>query len=217
MATINYTDIPNSSHRNSINKKKRNKGVKRGKNPSYVEEKFWKRARNIRFQKQSRVDNYYDYDYDYDCDDDYDHKTETVAEPIPPLVGFEETADGNQVEISVYHHDPTQIIPGTTEAFEGGLLYGPLNEDTLEIGFGSNINILSTKRNIEHVLRLNKVAFDFDADGAIWTCRSDDHLFFLRLWIRDKTSIVIEPIVGMGGPDTFANYYYYDLFAPFFW
>ena len=56
--SINFSDLGNiASHRSGINKHKKNKGVKRVIEGKYAEQQFWKRARNIRFHKQSREDN----------------------------------------------------------------------------------------------------------------------------------------------------------------
>jgi hypothetical protein len=207
MATINYTDLPNNSHRDSINKKKKNKGVKRDKNPSYVEEKFWKRARKVRSQKQSRADNFVG-ETPFPEDDCALPETDSM----PPVEVFDETCSK---QIKVYHHDTTRIIPGT-EHTGLNLTYSEINDDALKIGSINSMNIVSAKHAVDNVLQFNKVAFQFDNDGAIWECRTTDHYFFLRLWINCGDELVLEPIVCTGDHDTFLNYYYYDLFNAFF-
>ena len=54
MANINNSDLSRGSRRSDI-KKKELAPIKEDK---YAEQEFWKRARNIRFQKQSREDNF---------------------------------------------------------------------------------------------------------------------------------------------------------------
>ena len=57
MANINNSDISRGSRRSNINLHKK-KELAPSKEDKYAEQEFWKRARNIRFQKQSREDNF---------------------------------------------------------------------------------------------------------------------------------------------------------------
>ena len=57
MANINNSDISCGSRRSNINLHKK-KELAPSKEDKYAEQEFWKRARNIRFQKQSREDNF---------------------------------------------------------------------------------------------------------------------------------------------------------------
>ena len=211
MSILNNSDIDinHFSHREGINYYKKDKGVKRSKGNNYAEQAFWKRARNVRRQKQSRDDNFVGETFP---EDDYTVYMEPETDSMAPVEVFDETCSAR---INVYHHDTTRIIPGT-EHSGLNLTYSEINDDALKIGSGDSMNIMSAKRAVDNVLQFNNVAFQFDNDGAIWECRTTDHYFFLRLWINLGDELVLEPIVCMGNHDEFLNYYYYDLFNSFF-
>ena len=209
MSTLDNSDIDlnHFSRREGINYYKEDKGVKRSKGNKYAEQEFWKRARNVRFQKQSRDDNFVGETFP---EDDY---ALPETESMPPV----EILDVHSIPsvVKVYHHDTTRIIPGT-EHTGLNLTYSEINDDALKIGSGASMNIMSAKHAVDNVLQFNKVPFQFDSDGAIWECRTTEHHFFLRFWINLGDELVLEPIVCVGDHDTFLDYYYYDLFNAFF-
>lgn len=207
MSTLNNCDLPSGSHRVAINKFKKDKGVKHIKDKKFKDQEFWKRARNIRFQKQSREDNFAG---ETDMFPEEDYPTTTKA--VPACVVFTENPwGGRQEKIEVYMYDANRRIPDN----DRGHTYGALTEDTLTIGTNGSSNILTAVVGIENVLRSNGIAFHFENNGAFWECQSDNHFFFLRLWLVENDVLVLEPIVGIGEPDAFRDYYYNTLFVPF--
>jgi hypothetical protein len=211
MSILNNSDIDHFSHREGINYYKKDKGVKRSKGNNYAEQAFWKRARNVRRQKQSRDDNFVGETFP---EDDYALREDPETDSsMPPVEIF--CTDSIPNVVKVYHHDTTRIIPGT-EHTGLNLTYSEINDDALKIGSSNSMNIMSAKHAVDNVLQFNKVPFQFDSDGAIWECRTTEHHFFLRLWINLGDDLVLEPIVCVGDHDTFLDYYYYDLFNAFF-
>lgn len=212
MSTINNRDIPLGSRRSTINKFKKNKGVKHVKANKFEEQEFWKRARNIRFQKQSREDN-------FAGEEEAEAavllapkaKAKAKAKDAPACTIFTWNYLGEEEKIEVYQYDADRSIPGH-ENDETGWTYGSLTQDTMPISTSGRSNIITTIINVEKTLRAHDVTFHFEKNGAFWECHNYDNLFFLRLWLVDDDILVLEPIVGMGEPATFYEFYHFKLF-----
>ena len=210
MSTLNNSDIMVSNRtRDMKNKFKKNKGVKHTKAIKFEVQEHWKRAFNIRYQKQSRKDNF----VGEDDEEEYPvvaTKTKTEDDDYERVVVFTQNPwGGRQEKIEVYKYDADRCIPGHEWT------YGALTKDTLMLGTNGSSNIMTAVIDIENVLRHHQISFHFENNGAFWECQSDDHLFFLRLWLVDDDMLVLEPIVGIGEPDTFMDYYYNTLFVPY--
>ena len=212
MSTLNNTDIlvPRRT-RFEKNKFKKNKGVKYNKDKKFGEQEFWKRARNIRFQKQSREDNFAGETFPEE--DMLVESSVKVCETkdAPACSIFTWNHLGEEEKIEVYKYDANRRIPGH-ENDEIGWTYGSLTEDTMTICTNGINNIITTIVNVEKTLRAHDVTFHFEKNGAFWECHTYDNLFFLRLWLVDDDVLVLEPIVGMGEPATFYEFYYFKLF-----
>ena len=81
--SFNRTNVDYDHHsaRSGMTKRKFTKDFKRYKADKYADANFWKRARNIRFHKQSRED-YYAGGEDFE-----DTQTTSDPLPLPPLAG----------------------------------------------------------------------------------------------------------------------------------
>lgn len=193
MSYLNNTDIATASHRNSINRFKKNKGVKRSKTEKYAESKFWKRAKSIRLHKQSREDNYVGETFpDFHPANDLCAATAAVSqhpEPQPEPETLNVIEQHNLNESSIIK---VSIIYAENEEFNNNIdvdvAYVHVSPYWLDTA------IVTLKRKIESELKAKGTVFQFEYDGAVWECLSKHHHFMLQLMViktAEKDPVIV--------------------------
>ena len=198
MSYINYSDLAPESHRNSVNRFKKNKGLKYSRTEKHAESKFWKRAKRIRLHKQSREDNYVGETFP---DFEYDDKTppEVLSSPPDDFVAAIEDHDFyDSSTIKVYK------IYAENDDYKSKHDIDILGDACTHV----DTNIVTLKLEIDSALASFGALFQFDYDGACWECLTQHHHFILRMFIVEfgkEKSIVLEKTLLRGNRITFFN------------
>lgn len=192
---MEINDIYINSRRGVINRFKKNKGVKRtSDHDKYAEQNFWKRARNIQLQKQSRNDNYVRED-----DDEY-----VAPAPARKLV-FPELPAPVFVDMPWTVTVPTpgrgksctttrlnvRSVPPQLVLYQPTVL-GPVSTDLIHLKI----------RQIEYFMEQAGVPYVNDYDTASWTCYNDSFVAQMRLW-HQNDKLILEAGYRDGNFDDF--------------
>lgn len=187
---MNVNDIYINSHRAGINRFKKNKGVKRTSDDKHAEQNFWKRARNIQLQKQSRNDNY---------DASFSDEEENVSWEAKARKLFESPHKQEIVNAPVFVDMPWTVTVPTPERWSATArvnvhsvppqlvlnqptILGPVNPDIIHLKI----------RQIEYFMEQAGVPFVLDHDNALWNCYSESFVAQMRLWHKNG-SLILEP------------------------
>ena len=188
---LDTSDICNDSHRSAINHHKKNKGVKRSGGAKYIEASFWKRARNIRFHRQSREDNFAGPELN-----EFESEPEPVCKSDPkPVCKSEPVREPERicepawvvVVPTPWRHTATARlrvcgVPPQLVLYRSTYI-GPVSTDLIHL----------TVRQIEYFMEENGVSFTLGHDIAIWCCCERHHYACqIRLWHRNGM-LILEP------------------------
>ena len=208
MSTLNNSDIMVSNRtRDMKNKFKKNKGVKHTKAIKFEVQEHWKRAFNIRYQKQSRKDNFVGVTFP----DEDNIVPATVPEIVPvpvqhlvPSVSFT-TLDwvherGGWTKSPVV--EVTQFDADEHDSDEEFILLGDITDD----------NIARAIKQIEFGLRSLGLTFKFWPSLAMWDCAHEDFVFSVRLWWSTEDKLM----VGTSSSFDVDSYRYDDISQEFF-
>ena len=189
MSILNNCDISSGSRRSIINKFKGNKHIsiiKRG--DKHADQEFWKRARNIRFQKQSRVDNFVGETFPED-----DFVPAVVQVPVQHLVPMASFTSLDWVHerdgwTKTPNVEVTQFEADEHDSDEEFILLGDITDD----------NIARAIKKIELGLRSLGLAFKFWPSLAMWDCAHEDFAFSVRLWWSTEDKLMIGTSFDVG-------------------